>query len=210
MLKYNHLVVWIGIMYNWNRHETFVIFVANLNVMSDDHDVNLLRCWLKTLICFLTLTTQALVLLSKVCLVSHISEISTAISRINEPIPDMFVLIWMHFSLWFQILWSWNSTILTFFTNFVNILTCRLHSPAAWKTLRWRGCLSIIRSFLRQHWRRGNSSFCRWISLDASWSWRTSQSNQVSCRLSSFRYESWYKEIRNVSFDWIMQIQNFK
>ena len=46
----------------------------------------------------------------------------------------MFVLIWMHFTLWFQI-WSWNSTILTFFTNFVNFLTSRLHSPTAWKAL---------------------------------------------------------------------------
>ena len=57
-----------------------------------------------------------------------------AISQINETIPGMFVLIRMHFSLWFQI-WSWNSTISTFFTNFVKFLTCCLHSPAAWKTL---------------------------------------------------------------------------
>ena len=71
---------------------------------------------------------------TKVCLLSHISEISTAISRINEPIPGMFVLIWMHFSLWIQI-WSWNATISTFFTNCVYFLTCRLHSPAAWKAL---------------------------------------------------------------------------
>ena len=54
---------------------------------------------------------------------------STAISRINEPIPGMFVLIWIHFSLWFQI-WSWNAIISTFLTNFVKLLTCRLHSPA--------------------------------------------------------------------------------
>ena len=38
----------------------------------------------------------------KLCLLSHISEVWTAISRINEPIPGMFVLIWMHFTLWFQ------------------------------------------------------------------------------------------------------------
>ena len=44
------------------------------------------------------------------------SEILTAISRTNEPIPGMFVLIWMHFTLWFQI-WSWNSKMLTFFTR---------------------------------------------------------------------------------------------
>ena len=48
----------------------------------------------------------------------------------------MFVLIWMHFSWWFQI-WSWNSRILTYFTNVVTFLTCRLHSPAAWKALRY-------------------------------------------------------------------------
>ena len=58
-----------------------------------------------------------------------------SISQINEPIPGMFVHIWMHFSWWFQI-WSWNSTILTFFTKFVKFMTCRLHSPAAWKALR--------------------------------------------------------------------------
>ena len=42
--------------------------------------------------------------------------------------------IWMHFSLWFQI-WSWNSTISTFFYKFGYIFTCFLHSPAAWKAL---------------------------------------------------------------------------
>ena len=36
----------------------------------------------------------------------------------------MFVLIWMHFSLWFQ-----------FCIYFVKLLTCRLHSPAVWKAL---------------------------------------------------------------------------
>ena len=46
--------------------------------------------------------------------ISEISEILTAISRITEPIPGMFVLNWMHFSLWFQI-WSWTFTISTFF-----------------------------------------------------------------------------------------------
>ena len=50
----------------------------------------------------------------KLCFLSHISQILTAISRFTEPIPGMFVLIWMYFSWWFQI-WSWNSTILTFF-----------------------------------------------------------------------------------------------
>ena len=71
---------------------------------------------------------------ANVCLLSHISEISTAISRINEPISGMFVLIWMYFSFWFQIL-SWNSTIVIFFMNFIKCLTCRLHSLAAWKAL---------------------------------------------------------------------------
>ena len=63
--------------------------------------------------------------------ISEISEILTAISRITEPIPGMFVLNWMHFSLWFQI-WSWTFTFRHFFTNFVSCVTCRLHSPAAW------------------------------------------------------------------------------
>ena len=36
---------------------------------------------------------RALVLLSKSLLFSHISEMLTSISQINEPIPGMFVLI---------------------------------------------------------------------------------------------------------------------
>ena len=46
-----------------------------------------------------------------------LSDILTANSRFTEPIPGMLVLIWMHFSLWFQI-WSWNSTISTSFYKF--------------------------------------------------------------------------------------------
>ena len=46
----------------------------------------------------------------------------------------MFVLISMYFSWLFKI-WSWNSTILTFFTKFNTFLTCRLQTPAAWKAL---------------------------------------------------------------------------
>ena len=53
----------------------------------------------------------------KVIFLSQISDILMCISRINEPIPGMFALIWMHFSWWFQI-WLWNSTIL----KFINIL----------------------------------------------------------------------------------------
>ena len=37
-------------------------------------------------------------------LLSQISVILICISQINEPIPGMFVLIWMHFPRWFQIL----------------------------------------------------------------------------------------------------------
>ena len=62
-------------------------------------------------------------------LLSCVSEMVTSLSQINEPIPGMFVLIWMHFSLWFQI-WSWNSTILNFFTNIVTFSTCRLSALA--------------------------------------------------------------------------------
>ena len=35
---------------------------------------------------------------------THISEILTTISQINEPITGMFVLILMHFLWWFQIM----------------------------------------------------------------------------------------------------------
>ena len=53
---------------------------------------------------------------------------------IIKPIQGMFVLIWMHFSRWFQIK-SWNSRMLTFFYKFVTFLTCRLLASAAWKEL---------------------------------------------------------------------------
>ena len=66
--------------------------------------------------------------------VSQFSEIITSISRFIEPIQGMLVLIWMHFSCSFQI-WSWNSTILTFFTTFFwfffelsSALACRVES----------------------------------------------------------------------------------
>ena len=71
---------------------------------------------------------------AKLRLLSQNSNISQVISGITKPKLGMFVLIWMHFSWWFQI-WSWNSTILIFFTNFVKCFTCRLHWPAAWKAL---------------------------------------------------------------------------
>ena len=76
----------------------------------------------------------ALVLLSKIVLFSQNSNISQVISGITKPILGMLVLIWMHFSWWFQI-WSLNSTILTFVTKLFTFLTYRLHSPAAWKAL---------------------------------------------------------------------------
>ena len=66
----------------------------------------------------LTLRTLHWFYWTKLCLLSHISNILTTISRIIEPIPGMFVLIWMHFSWWFQI-WSRNPTMLTFFTKFI-------------------------------------------------------------------------------------------
>ena len=71
----------------------------------------------------------------KLFLLYHISKMLMSISRINGPIPGMFVLCLMHFSWWIQI-WPWHSTMLTFFTEFVKFMICRLHSPAAWKLLR--------------------------------------------------------------------------
>ena len=47
----------------------------------------------------------------------------------NDPVPGMFVLIWMHFPWWFQI-WSWNSKMLTFWKTFCTYL---LLTPAALK-----------------------------------------------------------------------------
>ena len=80
------------------------------------------------------------------------------ISQINEPIPGMFVLCWMHLSWWFQI-WPWNSTILTFFTKFVKFLTCRLHSPAAVEALKFHIALSKMTL---------PTTIPRWIF----WTWR--------------------------------------
>ena len=80
----------------------------------------------------LTLRTRALVLVGKIVIVFSNFWHFNVYSRINEPIPGMFVLSWMHFSWWFQI---WKSTMLTFFTKYVTFMTCRLHSPAAWKAL---------------------------------------------------------------------------
>ena len=77
----------------------------------------------------LTLRTLALVLLSKIVFVF------STFSGITKPILSMLVLIWMRLSWRFQV-WSWNSTILTFFTTFLKILTCRLHSSAPQKALK--------------------------------------------------------------------------
>ena len=66
------------------------------------------------------------------CFLSQISEIVMSISWINEPIPGMFVLCWMHFSWWFQI---WHE-IPKFWHFLQNVLNLWLHSPAAWKAIR--------------------------------------------------------------------------
>ena len=70
---------------------------------------------------------------TKVSLLSHISQISTAISRINEPIP-------MHFSLWIQI-WSWNSTIM--------ILPCinKYKHTRYWFSYAWKKIAFEIQEF---------------------------------------------------------------
>ena len=54
-------------------------------------------------------------------LLSHISDILTAISWISEPITGMFVLISIYFSWWLQI-WPWNFTIFDIFLqNLLNV-----------------------------------------------------------------------------------------
>ena len=64
------------------------------------------------------------------------------LSQISKQIPDMFVLIWMHFSWWFQI-YSLNSRILNFlnifwhFWTFSEIIHCRLLTT-------WKGLVLII------------------------------------------------------------------
>ena len=63
-----------------------------------------------------------------------------SISRINESIPGMFVLVLVHFTWWFQI-WSWNSKMLIFFLIFflcVQFSTCRLLTPAMWKVFSYK------------------------------------------------------------------------
>ena len=79
-------------------------------------------------------------------------KILTFISRINESIPGMFVLIWMHFPWWFQIC-SWNYKMLTFFKIIVTILTCRLLTSAALKalTLGMREQLNLTHCQLGHH-----------------------------------------------------------
>ena len=75
-----------------------------------------------------TFSRRPLFLAYKIISFLNVLKMSKTFSRFIEPIPGMFVLVWMYFSWWFQI-WSQNSVILTFFTKFVYFLTCRLHSP---------------------------------------------------------------------------------
>ena len=77
--------------------------------------------------------TRGLVLLSK-----SLFAFSYFWSRINEPIPGMFVLIWMHFSLWFQI-WSWNSKM--FLPNLIHFWPVVCTRLPCWHTIilaRWQ------------------------------------------------------------------------
>ena len=111
----------------------------------------------------LTLTTGHWFYWAKMRLFSQISKILRSISQITEPIPGMFVVIWMHFPWWFQI-WSWNSKIFVIFEYFVKFLACRLHSPAAWNALKhactvncshyaWLYNFPLINAFARKlHW----------------------------------------------------------
>ena len=64
-----------------------------------------------------------------------------AISRITKPTPGMFVLIWMHFSWWFQI-WRWNLIILTFLTFLWDFVFVVCSPLPGWK----RYCLSSVES----------------------------------------------------------------
>ena len=64
------------------------------------------------------------------------------LSRINDPIPGMFVFIWMHFSWWFQIR-LWNSKIFTFVENVGTFWRCRLLTPAAWFYLLSRSIFAL-------------------------------------------------------------------
>ena len=60
------------------------------------------------------------------------SKISKPISQSTKPILGMFVLIWLHFSWWFQI-WSINSRRLTFFEKLCPVVC----TPATWEVLRY-------------------------------------------------------------------------
>ena len=83
---------------------------------------------------------------AKWSLLYQISVILTCISQNIEPIPDMFVL-WMHYDSKYghEIPQIWH-----FFTKFVTFFTCRLHSPAAWKPLRYKPLKEIID--LKEDW----------------------------------------------------------
>ena len=116
--------------------------------------------WQLPTILYLTLTTRALVLLSKIVFIlSQISEIVTAISRINEPILGMFVLIWMYFSNWFQIKVFFSIPCWHFwqFLDVLYVSECICHGgfkygheiPQCWHFLQiW---LQIV-DFLKQIW----------------------------------------------------------
>ena len=58
---------------------------------------------------------------------SQFLVILTCILRINEPIPGMFVLIWMHFSYWFQMS-SLKSRMLTFVNIFGHFWLSSAHA----------------------------------------------------------------------------------
>ena len=92
----------------------------------------------------------------KLCLFSQRSNILRVVSGITKPILGMFVLFLMHFSRWFQI-WSWNATILKYFTKCVKFLTWHLHSPAMWWSVNIsirQTCANDKHKFLNKIWRR--------------------------------------------------------
>ena len=132
-----------------------------------------------------------------------------SISQINEPIPGMFVLCWMHFSRWFQI-WPWNSRMLTIFTKLVTFMTCRLHSPVAWKV-----SMVPYNHYASTHWKDGGRSFLKSKKVLEDLQIRISNlNNGLTCSGQRYghRVSSWSGQIlsRPMSIHFLSMVEHLR
>ena len=83
------------------------------------------------------------------------------ISRINEPMPRIFVLIWMYFSWWFQLL-SRDSTMLTFLTIFWHFWAVVCSRLPGKTNARLHPILCLHYSFSDNGWISSRTVACSW------------------------------------------------